>query len=459
MMWRRSITLRLTLLFGASCAVVLLAMGYAISVALERHFEQQDLMLIRPKLEFATNFVSKLQSRAELATLSEQLQSIFPGHKDLSIVVATPDGKKLAGNDDLGYPQSLTKTFDANKGRTWREGSRSLRGIAAITETKIPGLPSVFVAMIVDIGSHEEFLHEFRDDLWIAVALSIGAAALMGWAAARWGLAPVHSMAALAKEITASRLQKRLAIQAVPHELAELARAFNGMLSRLEESFRRLSDFSSDLAHEMRTPIASLVTHTQVALSRSRSAEQYREVLYANLEMLDRMSRMTSDMLYLAKADNGLMVPMPENIDLSDEVAQLLDFYSVLAEEKDIRLKLEGRGTMDGDKLMVRRAISNLLSNAIRHATAGSDVTVKLVATTPGRVQLAIQNEGSDIPADAVPRLFQRFYRVDTLGDSAGEGTGLGLAISKAIVEAHRGTISVLSEEGTTTFTMSFPVT
>ena len=149
-------------------------------------------------------------------------------------------------------------------------------------------------------------------------------------------------MTRVAQRITASRLHDRLPMASLPTELVDLATAFNGMLARLEDSFRRLSEFSSDLAHELRTPIGSLMTQTQVALSRTRSAEEYREVLYSNSEEYDRLARMIADMLFLAKADNGLIVPRSETVDLAVEVRELFEFYDALAEDRAVRLALAG---------------------------------------------------------------------------------------------------------------------
>lgn len=193
----------------------------------------------------------------------------------------------------------------------------------------------------------------------------------LGWLAVQRGLRPVTKMAEVAQGISAQRLQERLEVDVVPQELRPLARSFNAMLDRLADSLTRLSDFSSDLAHELRTPINTLMTQTQVSLSRPRTADEYREILYSNLEEYERMARMTSDMLFLAKADHGLVVPSREPIDLRSEVEALIEFYDALAAEKAIQLRTSGDARICGDRLMIRRAIGNLLSNAIRHSSVG----------------------------------------------------------------------------------------
>ena len=244
----------------------------------------------------------------------------------------------------------------------------------------------------------------------------------------------------------------------MPPELIDLAIAFNDMLARLEGSFRRLSDFSSDLAHELRTPVSNLMTQTQVALSKTRSADQYREVLYSNLEEYERLARMIADMLFLAKADNGLIVPSSETVDLAAEVRDLFGFYEAFAEEQGVRLQLAGAGSISGDRLMMRRALSNLLSNALRHTARGGTVSVLIDQHKSGEIQLSVENPGEDIEPQHLPRLFDRFYRVDPSRHKArSDGAGLGLAITKSIVEAHQGTISVSSSNGLTFFAITFP--
>jgi two-component system heavy metal sensor histidine kinase CusS len=244
---------------------------------------------------------------------------------------------------------------------------------------------------------------------------------------------------------------------ALPRELVDLAAAFNAMLSRLEESFRRLSEFSSDLAHELRTPIASLMTQTHVALSRTRSAEEYREVLYSNSEEYERLARMITDMLFLAKSDHGLIAPRSETVDLATEVKELFEFYDALAEDQGVSLAVEGVGTVAGERLMIRRAVSNLLSNAINHTPRGGCVKVRIERAANGEIRLSMENPGEGIAPEHLPRIFDRFYRIDPSRQRSTDGAGLGLAITKSIVAAHKGTVHAFSEGGLTRFQIVFP--
>lgn len=316
---------------------------------------------------------------------------------------------------------------------------------------------SYTVAIATEISHHEHFMDSFRQTLWGFMSLATLAMGLLGWFVVRRGLLPMLAIKRQAAEITANRLHTRLPVEAIPRELADLAESLNGMLSRLEESFQRLSDFSSDLAHELRTPVSNLLTQTQVTLSKARSAEDYRDILASNAEEFERLSRTIYDMLFLAKADNNQIIPNQEPIDLAEEIGDLLEYYDVLAEEKSIALSLSGSGQIVGDRLMLRRAVSNLLSNALRHTPNDGVVTVQIDESDNGLTHVAVENTGSEIPAEHLPRLFDRFYRVDSSRLRTTESSGLGLAITRSIVLAHGGEVDVCSANGLTRFTLLLP--
>jgi two-component system heavy metal sensor histidine kinase CusS len=258
--------------------------------------------------------------------------------------------------------------------------------------------------------------------------------------------------------VTAQQLSHRLSVNSVPVELAELAQSLNEMLARLEEAFLRLTDFSSDIAHELRTPVSNMMTQTQVALSRARNADEYRSILESNAEEFEHMGRMISDMLLLAKADNGLVVPHRETLQLAAEVQALFEYYEAVAEDKGIQLILQGDASVVADRLMLRRALGNLLSNAVRHATPHTTVQVR-VGANADKVVIEMQNTGDTIAQEHLERLFDRFFRVDPSRQRSSEGTGLGLAITKSIVAAHGGDIHATSGDAVTTFTIQLPWT
>ena len=462
-MWRKSITLRLALYFGGASTVVLLAIGYVVGIFVERHFLQLDHTELHGKMELVRHLLGKVRSPADIDALPERMRDAFTGHQSLSVSITGPDGKSLFTTTGAAFPAQLiraardvapTGNFELT---SWEHGGQVYHGFATRVPTQAPEFPRAVVAVALDFAAHREFMAEFYEILWLAIAAGILSTGLLAWIAAKRGLDPLRDMTDVAQSITASRLHDRLPADALPRELVDLAAAFNGMLSRLEDSFRRLSEFSSDLAHELRTPIGSLMTQTQVALSRARSAEEYREVLYSNAEEYERLARMIADMLFLAKADNGLIMPRREEVDLAVEVRELFEFYDALAEDQGVRLELAGGGTVEGERLMIRRAISNLLSNAISHTPRNGCVSVRISRAEGGGVLLAVENPGDGIAAEHLPRLFDRFYRVDPSRQRSTDGAGLGLAITKSIATAHRGTVHAFSEDGVTRFEISFP--
>jgi two-component system heavy metal sensor histidine kinase CusS len=463
MMRPKSITFRLALFFSTASTAVLIVIGYLIGALVEAHFEELDLMELDGKLELVRHTLAEVRTPAGMTVVPQKLSDALVGHHGLSVAVVGAERKLLFESPGAVFPAALLENRPADDSSrrarpvVWEQDGQRYRGIAAAASTGIAGRPPVTVAVAVNTEHHRLFMQAFHQRLWLAIAASIVLTALLGWIAARRGLAPVRELAHMTQGISANRLGERLPPQSVPPELVDLAIAFNDMLARLEGSFRRLSDFSSDLAHELRTPVSNLMTQTQVALSKARSADQYREVLYSNLEEYERLARMIADMLFLAKADNGLIVPSSEIVDLAAEVRELFGFYEAFAEEHGVRLALAGAGSIPGDRLMIRRALSNLLSNAIRHTPRAGSVTVLIDQRKSGETQLTVENPGEDIEPEHLPRLFDRFYRVDPSRQKASEGAGLGLAITKSIVEAHKGTIQAFSSNGSTRFAITFP--
>jgi len=460
-----SITFRLTLFFSTVSTIVLLVVGALAGALLEAHFEDQDLIELKGKLELVRHTLSDVRTPSDLAFVHKNLSDALIGHPDLSAAVLGPDRHLLFSTSNARFATHLLEQVTngdpsrSSKLVMWEQDGKTYRGVSALAVTEIPEQPPAIVALAIDIEHHRAFLNAFRNDLWVAISVGIMLTVVLGWVAARRGLIPVRELTNVAKGISASHLDDRLSPDAVPPELVDLVNAFNEMLSRLEDSFRRLSDFSSNLAHEIRTPISNLMTQTQVAVSKGRSVEEYREVLYSNLEEYERLARMISDMLFLAKADNGLIIPNSEVVVLHTEVQELFGFYEAVAEEQDTRMVLVGEGSVKGDRLMLRRAFSNLLSNAIRHTPSHAEVKVSIKPEMESEeIRMIFENQGESISQEHLSRLFDRFYRVDSSRQKTSDGAGLGLAITKSIVEAHNGTIHVFSENGMTCFEIIFPI-
>ncbi len=458
--WRRSLTLRLTLLFALAAAFVLFLLGVLIGNLVEQHFEEQDMEALSGKMALTRHILERDSATRDGEALGRQLDDALTGHHGLAVSVFGPDRQVIYANEALTFPPALLDPpatalpgpivkWQAAEGLPWR-------GISAVVTAGADGKTAFTIAIATEISHHEHFMSGFRGTLWVFIALATLVMGLLGWVVVQRGLAPLQTIKRQAAEITANHLHTRLPAEAIPQELADLADTLNDMLARLEESFQRLSDFSSDLAHELRTPVSNLLTQTQVTLSRVRSDDEYRDILASNAEEFERLSRMIADMLFLAKADNQQIIPNRERVELADEVADLLEFYGLLAEEKAIRVTLSGAGAVTGDRLMLRRAVSNLLSNALRHTPDGGAVTIRLERQR-SRLALTVENSGPGIPAEHLPRLFDRFYRADSSRQRTTEGSGLGLAITRSILLAHGGEVGVESAADLTRFTLTLP--
>ena len=460
---RRSLTLRLTLLFGITSTIVLVLIGCAFYFSLGAHFLHEDALELKGKVELLRNLAIRVQSEEDVPALVTRLQDALVGHHNLSLQLTKRDGQVLYED-----PQALATSgaagvlrrvhrVDGLEIEAVESAGHDYRMTRFALPTSLPGVPQLRGVLSMNVDHHEAFMQRVRETTLLSVVLGALFAGFLGWIAARVGIAPVRGFSALTGRITAERLHDRIDIDSLPPELAPLGKSFNEMLSRLQDSFRRLKEFSSDLAHELRTPISVLMTQSQVALSRSRSPAYYREVLYSAMEEYDRLARMITDMLFLAKADNGLLVPLRERVDLRSELEALQEFYEALLESQAVRMEIRGAATIDGDRLMIRRALSNLLSNAIRHAERGSAITAVLNEEET-LVHLTIANRGVPIPDEHLPRIFDRFYRVEPARERSSDGAGLGLAITRSIIAAHRGTITAASDPTGTRFDVCLPI-
>lgn len=456
---RVSMTARLTVLFVLVSTSVLLVLGFVVAAAVEKHFEEQDKEVLIGKMGLVQHTLEKLRSMGDLDGVMQSLDDALVGHHGLDVMVVGADQQLLFSSTQHPFALDLvrgTASRSPMQPTLWLRDGQHYRGIAAPVATGLAdGLP-VTVAVAIDIVHHQEFMQSFQRTLWAFIAAAAALAGVLGWAAARHGLAPLRNMREQTNAVTAQHLSYRLPVQAMPVELSQLAQSLNDMLSRLEAAFGRLTAFSSDIAHELRTPVSNLMTETQVALSRERSTAEYQRILESNAEEFDHLGRMIADMLLLAKADNGLFIPNLQTLQLASEVRALFDYYDAVADEKGVKFTLEGDGTLGADRLMLRRALGNLLSNAIRHATPHTAVEVSIQAGVKS-IEICVLNTGDAIAPEHLERVFERFFRVDPSRQISSEGTGLGLAITKSIVAAHGGTITVTSSDKDTVFRVFLP--
>jgi two-component system heavy metal sensor histidine kinase CusS len=455
-----SLTARLSMLFAGSAACVLLFAGLLFERAANNRFLEHDLEELQGKMALIHEVLGKITSVDAMAALPMHLHDTMSGHPGIAITVATGDGRVLFTVGQNVVVNHLLQGTEIDKPQPviWSLDNDSYRIVANRVALGIPASQPANVAIALDISRDQEFMMEFSEFLWFGMILAALAMGWLAWVAVRKGLSPLNEVSAMMANISAQRLDMPIPASGVPQELKELVSSFNTMLARLDDSFRRLSEFSSDIAHELRTPIQNLMVQTEVTLTGELDATEYRTNLQSNLEEFGRLSRMISDMLFLAKADNRLLVLRRESIDLHSEVVRLFDFYEALASERSVSLTQRGAATVHADRLMIQRALSNLLSNAIRFTPEGMAVEVTLGETADHQAMIAVANQGTAIPAEHLPRIFDRLYRVDaSRQDGHNENVGLGLAITRSIVEMHKGTISVESGKEWTCFTINLP--
>ncbi|HWK62918.1 MAG TPA: Cu(+)/Ag(+) sensor histidine kinase [Eoetvoesiella sp.] len=458
-----SLALRLTVSIGAVITVVLLAFGLIVEQSINTHFVQQDVDELNAVVQSVAQSLSAQKPGESNEALTRRLAGAISGQHNAQFLLSEPDGTVIYAtpNSDLERFMQLASVvdkIDADSVSIWRDQQQAYRGaIVQLMGNDIAQRQSLILAVATGINFHLHYLESFRSYLRLIAVAACLIAILATWFAVYRGHAPIRRISREIQRIKSDQLHIRLAPETVPVELTELAVSFNDMLDRIEGVFRRLSNFSADIAHELRTPITNLKTQTEVALSQARSIEQYREILYSNLEEYERMAKMVGDMLFLAQADNKLLKPEFIAINLAAEVQSLFDYFEAWAEEQMVRLILIGHGIeVQGDRLMIRRALSNLLSNAIRNTPKSGAVTVS-VSSTPDKAVLRVENPASAILPEHLPHLFERFYRPDASRQRSGEGAGLGLAIVKSIVEAHGGSINVSASDNLITFEITLP--
>ncbi|MBA4742325.1 MAG: heavy metal sensor histidine kinase [Azoarcus sp.] len=452
---RLSLTARIALVFALFAALVLAMVGFVIERAVALHFDDLDRHDLGAHVAAVRNLLSRTDSEERFDALAARLDDVLVGHEMVAARIHGADGTPLYALR-AGVFDHMPPVADEGGLRRWRHDDHEYIARDALFDVPLAAPRRVEALIALDITHHAHFLTMVRNRLWLAISLAALAAAALGWFAARRGLAPLRRITATASGLSAARLDERLSMRDAPAEVQALVEAFNGMLDRLEGAFRRLDAYSADIAHELRTPVSNLMTATEVALTRARSAEEYSDTLHSNLEEFERMARMISDMLFLAKADDGRLPGPAESVALEDEAGALVEFYEALAEERGVGLRVDGCALVAGDRLMLRRALSNLLSNALRHAARDTTIDIDIVSGAR-EARLAVINRGEPIPPAALPGLFERFHRVGDERSLRGEGAGLGLAITRSIVEAHGGRIEVESVDGLTRFTLHLP--
>ncbi|MEN5092016.1 heavy metal sensor histidine kinase [Pseudomonas protegens] len=317
--------------------------------------------------------------------------------------------------------------------------------------------PALRFLIAIDTDTFHQTQHQLLIALIGLAIVGVLLASALGYWVARIGLKPLIKLSQEAQRLAPPRLSGRLQLSPLPPELSQFVNSFNSTLERVEQAYSRLESFNADVAHELRSPLTNLIGQTQVALTRGRSAEHYFEVLQSNLEELERLRSIVNDMLFLASADQGSKATKLTSTSLATEVATTLDYLDFILEDAQVRVEVQGDAQVRIEIAHLRRALINLLSNAVQHTAAGEVIQVR-IEVQEQQVAIAVSNPGQGIASEHLPRLFERFYRVDASRSNSGANHGLGLAIVKAIALMHGGDVFVRSDRGINTFGLYLPL-
>ncbi|MCY1392538.1 Sensor protein CzcS precursor [compost metagenome] len=444
---RLSLRLGLTVsLMGAGLVIMLAALAV---LALDHELNMRSERILARKMEQLQHTLQVDAQSQDLSLLSHAFRDLVLSHDNLNLTIF--DAKKPAPIFSFGAPvQSrqlqLQAVGDQLRFESWNDSDEK-RLLTASQLIQLPDGSPLKVLLSANRSDDEQLLGAYLRTTIITLPLLLLLIGMGAWWLVRHGLRPLEQFHQVATRICAQDLSHRLTVEKLPHELGELAHSINFMLNRLDKGVQQLSQFSDDLAHELRSPISNLMGKAQVTLSRDRPAQEYKAVLESSLEELKRLTWIITDMLFLAQVSHPAALVPFENVRLENEAERVVDLFTISAEEKRIRLQVRGRATVTGDRLMIQRALSNLLSNAIRHSAQNTQVDLE-IAQHAELISVSVSNSGKAIPAEHLPHLFERFYRVDDSRSRLEGGTGLGLAIVHSIMALHQGSVEVKSVAG-----------
>jgi two-component system heavy metal sensor histidine kinase CusS len=442
----RSIAVRLAVTFGLVAAVVFALSGFALYRALATTLERQQETDLRSKLEVATRLISQVRSVERWDQLRNTLTTITTTDGNTRFWIAC---ENTALNYGFSTPEGGHPEFGTSvKLVTVKDSPYPLKTLGD-TLKPFPDYPEIYLAVGISTESQARTLHDFAIALTVISLCGIACVAMLGYWVSGFGLRPLARLCAGARALNARNLSQRLDAPAVS-ELAPLTASFNGALDRLEAAYAQLEGFNADVAHELRTPIGNIIGATQVALTRERSKAELEETLQSNLEELERLRAIVNDMLFLARADRGETANGLSQASLAAEVHKTIEFLEPLMEEKSLAVDTLGDAVASVDRALFRRAMSNLLHNAIQYSPPGSRLRVEMREEARG-IEVAVSNPGVEIPGEHLSRLFDRFYRADPSRAYSQDNHGLGLAIVKAIAKMHGGTVFARSTGGVNT--------
>ncbi|MBR8092466.1 heavy metal sensor histidine kinase [Burkholderia cenocepacia] len=456
-----SLLRRLTLAFAAVAALVFALTGAYLYRSLSAELTRRDDIEISAKLNQFLQLARASGSTAALRADPAVFHDVLLSHPGVYLGIYDAQNRPLVEHSDEAG-NTLASVISASHPAGSADGPFTCApsGIGTsrcvYARETLPSGEAIQVALARTATDRQSLLESYRVDIWLAAAVGALLVGALGYAVASRGLRPVESLGRQTSRIEAHNLNARLDARGGPVELRELATSVNRMLDRLERAFVRLSQFSSDLAHDMRTPLANVISSSQITLSRARTTDEYEALIESNIEECERLQRMIENMLFLARTDNARQHLKTAELDAGSELRRLASYFQALADEAGVRIDVHGEAPVVADATLFRRAVSNLASNALEHAQAAS--TIELAVSTQGSYAVVeVTNRGVAIPPEQVERIFERFYRIDSSRHGAARNAGLGLAIVKSIMELHRGKVEVASRDGRTTFALYFP--
>lgn len=431
-----SITFRLTATLGIIALVVFTVVGALLHRGLAQELRRAGEDELVGKVEVVRHFVGEARDSGDMQALRHHLDDVLIGHRGLRMWLIAADGAPWYGGT---LPNVLHRTPENGLLELQGEDDVPMQGLRlVIAEGESLRIAEALLAL--DSRPRQRSLTKYRNLIvlicTLGVTLAIGFGALAAWR----GLGRVKKLSIEAYRIAPASLSVRLSQRDADAELLDLTRAFNGVLDRLESAYRQMDAFNADVAHELRTPLATMISGAQLALRGTRPAGELREALGAILEELEDLAKMVNDMLLLARADQGERAQGRETTSLRNEAAKAIDYCEVLLDEAGVHVDLLGDSVAACNPPLVRRAVSNLLSNAIRHSPRGATISVSLEAL-PGRAQVSVLNPGALIPEAVAQRMFDRFFRGGEAYARSGANYGLGLSIVRAVARMHAGDV------------------
>jgi two-component system heavy metal sensor histidine kinase CusS len=459
---RLSLNARLALLFTFIVVFCLAVVGTILFDALSRQIYGQDDLGIVLSARHLRRLAAEMDDFAAVREHQARLVSLVLGDSALALKVDSSDGTSLIDYDPPHLPIiDLTATPQNQRIVTehlqhWVSGvDIPMRGIATLATLHDGSAVKISVAR--SMSDRARMLEQYRSLIWMTEGAAVFVAIVLSLLLIRRALKPLQNIAASARGITPERLDARIDVHRAPTELHDLALSLNAMLLRLQQGFDRLWQFTTDLAHDLRTPIGNMRGASEVALTRLRSPAEYQALLASNIEECDRVTRMIESVLFLARAESPHFALSRSTFEASEELHRIGEYFEGLAAEGGVDISIHGEARVHAERDLFRRAISNLLANALRYTPRGTTIVITVTASSEG-TSIAVQNAGIGIAPADIGKIFERFYRADASRADSGMSSGLGLAIVKTIMDLHGGRASVRSEVGgLTRFELYFP--